>query len=249
MTTAQAIFRHIANLQHELAQLMDLVANLEPAERPVAGVPATPPAPAVSEQATPAAEAVVETAQEAPTKRRRWSYLPGTFYRIVGPNPFRNGNNYNLFEFLESGFGRSAFGQEQVVAAMQHLKATGHFDSVQDEGQSVLFFLRNAGAVKGAMEMTPAPAMGAMSVDFASLPAPVDPFDKRWKLAGSTPFRAGINGAIWDHLGDRSFTRRELEDEVRALALDGRLDSARDPEIIARDFFMRVEEREAIARA
>jgi hypothetical protein len=151
------VFRRIANIQAELAALMRVLGGEEPTVSVVAEV------------STPVA--VVARAPEL-GRKVRWRYLPGTWYKIVGRNPFRNGNNYNLFEYLTHRYGDGAWSREELGEALRFLSASGRFRSMQTEDNIVLVFLRTAGPEKGAIEMS-APRPGAIQADFSVVSAAV----------------------------------------------------------------------------
>jgi hypothetical protein len=152
------VFRRIANIQAELAALMRVLGGEEPAQTTVTEAPVLAPVPVI----------------RAPERGRkvRWRYLAGTWYRIVGRNPFRNGNNYNLFEYLSHRYGDGAWSREELGEALKFLTASGRFRSMQTEDNIVLVFLRTAGPEKGAIEMS-APRPGAIQSDFSVVSAPV----------------------------------------------------------------------------
>jgi hypothetical protein len=151
------VFRRIANIQAELAALMRVLGGEEP---PVS-------------VATEVSQLVAVAARTPEAGRKvRWRYLPGTWYKIVGRNPFRNGNNYNLFEYLSHRYGDGAWSREELGEALKFLSASGRFRSMQTEDNIVLVFLRTAGPEKGAIEMT-SPRPGAIQADFSVVSAAV----------------------------------------------------------------------------
>lgn len=153
------ILRRIANIQAELAALVQAVAW-------PGNLPAFTGAEAAPTAAAPVAVAAEEE-DETPAggKRKRWRYVPGTWYKIVGQNPFRNGNNFNLFEFLSRRYESRAFSRAQLGEAIDSLTRSGRFVSQQSEEQSVIVFLRTAGIEKDRIVMVDAPSS-------ASAPAP-----------------------------------------------------------------------------
>jgi hypothetical protein len=157
LNNSAEVFRRIANIQAELAALMRVLGGEEP-----------------SVLATSEASAPWVAPARAPEQGRkvRWRYLPGTWYKIVGRNPFRNGNNYNLFEYLSHRYGDGAWSREELGEALKFLTAAGRFRSMQTEENIVLVFLRTAGPEKGAIEMT-SPRPGSIQADYSVVSAPV----------------------------------------------------------------------------
>lgn len=265
MASKNEIFRRIAQIQADLGVLMQAIADWDassessapapaPAPRPAAPAPAPAPAPTpapTASQPEPKAPAPEPTPAPEPKKKVRWSYQPGTWYRIVGDNPFRNGNNYNLFEYLSSAFGAHPFSRTQLGEAFEALKDKGLIETVQEEKQYAIGFLSTAGARKGRIEMTEAPSEGAKTPEPPSevIDLPPEPGDTHFRLDGDSPFRSGINQAIWERLGARTFTRDELVEVIEGLVDEGAIDSARPPVVIGRDFFGRIQAKGRVAAA
>lgn len=157
MDRRSEIVRRIAFLQAELEALAHLVDLTDELDAPAAPSPA--PAPVV-EAAPPVAKAApVRKAASKPAKAKkvRWSYLPGTWYRISGDNPFRNGNNLAFFEHLKETYGSAPFSREQLAEAYESLKKDGRIETKQTEDSFNLVFLRTAGQARGAVEMVAKP--------------------------------------------------------------------------------------------
>lgn len=149
MSRRTEVLRRIATIQAELAQLMQLLAD-----DPVFDAEsAAAPAPARTEPAAPAAEAELPPEPEPPKKKRRWSYLDGQRYRIIGNNPFRNGNNFSIFEGLQEQFGGSPFRREDIRTLFNDLQASGKLTTDMQEHQHTVQFLSIAGVQKGQIEM------------------------------------------------------------------------------------------------
>jgi hypothetical protein len=143
------ILRLIANVQAELSTLIVTLAAATPSGDD--GLQAPPPAPAPAPpRATPVRPAPVAAER---VRKPRWSYLPGAAYRIVGTNPFRNGNNYNLFDALARQFGGQAFSKEQLVEQISALRNTGALNSAMGDDAIVVAFLQIAGGQKGQIVM------------------------------------------------------------------------------------------------
>lgn len=233
--TPDEVLRRLTFLTAEVAALMAWVAQEMGAD--AAGLPA------VSFNAAPAA------APAAPVRKLRWRYVPGTWYRIVDANPFREGNNYNLFEYLAKRYGEQAFSREDLAEAIQFLQSNDRISSVQSEDQIVLVFLRTAGAEKNAVAMTKAPAEGhSAPLASESEALPPEPGDITYRLLGDMPFRSGVNVHIWKAMGNKPFLRHEIIEEVRKLVDSGLFESIRPPETIVRDFLGRVQEKGRLER-
>ncbi|HMV69418.1 MAG TPA: hypothetical protein PKA64_21430, partial [Myxococcota bacterium] len=68
-------------------------------------------------------------------------------------NPFREGNNYNLFASLADNYGDRPFTREQLGEQITALRSAGAIDSTMDEEGIVIGFLQVAGADKGRIVM------------------------------------------------------------------------------------------------
>lgn len=226
----QELLQRIANMQAELASMVQALANLEAGY--VSG----------DERRN---DFVIPM-----QKKVRWRYVPGTWYRINGKNPFRNGNNYNLFQFLAARFGERPFSREQLGQAIEQLKDAGRLDSVQSEEQIVLVFLRTAGAEKGRIEMSHAPHGGDEVGPIADIEdaLPPEAGDDEYQLLGEMPFRTGVNVEIWSRLGNDPFPRSKLLAIVQDLVSNKAFESVRPPETIVRDFLGRVQEKGRLRR-
>ena len=238
--TPEEVFRRLAFLQTEVAALMTWVAhNL--------GAESSPSAPmGYTAAAAPAAAPVAAPAPRKP----RWRYVPGTWYRIVAENPFRDGNNFNLFEYLVKRYGERPFSREDLGDAIRFMQGQGRIESVQAEDQIVLVFLRTAGAEKEAIAMTKAPADGVSEPMLSEADAlPPEPGDIVYRLLGDMPFRSGVNVYIWQAMGSKPFVRADIIDAVRKLVDTGSFDSIRPPETIVRDFLGRVQEKGRLERS
>ena len=182
----------------------------------------------------------------------RWRYVPGTWYHIVGDNPFREGNNFNLFEFLLKRYGNQPFSREQLGDAITALSEAGALTSVQDEEQIVLVFLRTAGADKNRIAMTSRPEDGAepiANVEEAIAAIPATGGESTYELLGEMPFRSGVNVAIWEGLGNVPFDRSRIQALVESLVAAGQIESIRPAETIVRDFLGRVQEKGRLKRS
>jgi hypothetical protein len=142
------ILRLIANVQAELSTLIVTLAAATPSGDD--GLHTPPPAPAPAPRASAPRPAPVAAER---VRKPRWSYLPGAAYRIVGTNPFRNGNNYNLFDALARQFGDQAFSKEQLVEQISALRNTGALNSAMGDDAIVVAFLQIAGGQKGQIVM------------------------------------------------------------------------------------------------
>ena len=87
----------------------------------------------------------------------RWSYLPSAAYALAGPNPFRNGNNFQLYDHLVDKFGSEAFSRVQLGAEIEALRSQGVITSSQPEQAIVISFVQFAGD-KGRLQMAAVPA-------------------------------------------------------------------------------------------
>ncbi len=257
------LVRRLTRIQGDVAALMRLLVGAVeaddedlPADEPTsAPAPAPAPAPVSRPAASPITETAVDeaapeaapAAKAAPARKVRWRYLPGTHYRIVGDNPFRNGNNFNLWSAIEKEFGDGPFAREQVDELVGQLLADGRIDSVQKPDMLAMIFLRTAGADKGRLAM-----VGGDAPESSDLPP--EPGESRsirgqqgpFKLKGDNPFRSGINYSIWDAMGKQSFTREDLESGIGALVKSGVVDSQRPVEVMARDFLGMVSRKNRI---
>lgn len=209
-------------------------------------------------------------------RRKRWRYVAGTWYRVVGANPFRNGNNYNLFEYLTRRYADQPFSREQLGEGIDSLTRSGKFSSQQSEEQSVIVFLRTAGIEKERIVIcdppasVPAPAPAPAAAPVAPLlaapvpplaaPAPLahvaaqddssaDAGETTYTLLGENPFRSGVNLYIWERIGNKPFLRAKLQGVVDALVLENLFESKRPPETIVRDFLGRVQEKGKLRRS
>ncbi len=236
------ILRRIASVQAELSALINTLAWADAHGQPAA--PAAPPAPAEEDE-----DDDRSAGSALPVKRRRWRYQPGTWYKIVGRNPFRNGNNYNLFDYLARRYAGLAFSREQLGAAIELLKREGRFSTRQDEESLVVVFLRYAGIEKNCIEMTDAPSdSGGEGGDGVDEALPPEAGEMTYTLLGEMPFRSGVNVAIWERLGPEPFTRQKLLSIVSTLVEAQAFDSVRPPETIVRDFLGRVQEKGKLRR-
>lgn len=236
MSQTHEILRRIANIQQELSALIAALSWPGDAEVSAAiGVPAGAASPA--------------PVPEAPQRKVRWRYVPGTWYRIVGGNPFRNGNNYNLFEFLLKRYGNHPFSREQLGEAITALKRTGRMESVQDEEQIVLVFLRTAGSEKNRIELSSTPNDDeAQPIADVEESLPPEPGEDTYTLLGDMPFRSGVNVAIWEKMGNKPFNRGQLLAVVTDLVNANAFESIRPAETIVRDFLGRVQEKGRLRR-
>lgn len=149
MDRRHEIARRFAFLQAELSALAALI-DLEPDAAPAEAAPA---APAV---VAPAPVAAAPAAPEG--KKPRFSYLPGTTYRISGLNPFRSGNNLAFFDFLREVYGDAPFSREQLEDAFAVMTGDGRIDTVQTAESFIQVFLSTAGAKREAIEVVDKPA-------------------------------------------------------------------------------------------
>ncbi len=68
-----------------------------------------------------------------------------------------------------------------------------------------------------------------------------------YRLKGTPRFRGeSINKAIFEALGRKQFTRKSLNELVRAMVADGRVPSARPVPMITSEFFRFVQERQNV---
>ncbi len=230
--TPEEVLKRIAFIQAELAALLSWVTG---------NLTASPGTPAPVEVYTPPAR---------PSKKLRWRYVPGSWYRIVGDNPFRDGNNFNLFEFLARRYGDRPFSREDLSEAIRALREAGRISSVQNEDQIVLVFLRTGGAEKNRIAMASPPNdsdAGPIADVQDSLPP--EPGDIVYRLLGEIPFRSGVNVHIWTRMGNKPFVRDQILEVVRDLVEGGAFDSIRPPETIVRDFLGRVQEKGRLERS
>ena len=115
------ILRRTANVQAELAALMQALAWSSAQAAPVSAPAAEPEG----------EDDVAETAASSvPQKRRRWRYQAGTWYRIVGRNPFRNGNNFNLFDYLARRYAGRPFSREASTLVTTNRPRSGSLASM-----------------------------------------------------------------------------------------------------------------------
>jgi len=156
MDRRSEIVRRIAFLQAELEALAHLVDLTDELDAPVPAAPKAAPAPKAVAAKAPAAPKAAP-AKAAPAKKIRWSYLPGTWYRISGDNPFRNGNNLAFFSHLKETYGSAPFSREQIAEAYEALKKNGRIETKQTEESFSLVFLRTAGQARGAVSMVAKP--------------------------------------------------------------------------------------------
>lgn len=233
MTNQAEIIRRIANLQAELGALMLLFAGGElPTEAGEAEAEAAAPTPAPPPE---------------PPRKVRWRYVPGTWYQIVGRNPFRNGNNFNLFEYLRETYGPYPFSREELSEAIEACKKSGKIESRQDEEQYVVVFLRHAGAAKNRIEMAE-PRDPEVDLDkLTEDELPPEPGDERYQLKGSVPFRRGsINRAIWLRLEETcegNFSRNELREMIEGMSQEDEIDSKRDLDELTRFFLRQIRQK------
>lgn len=236
MSYRQQVLDRIAYLQAELNALAALV-RLTDHDAPA---PAPAPAPAAAPVSAPVAEALPpepgEEEEEVPQGKVRWKYTAGSVYRIVGKNPFRNGNNYNLFNFLKDTYGAKPFTREQLGDAIRQLRAEGKIDSVQDEQVYVIVFMRFAGPEKGAIQMADASG-GAASSKRRPRVSRKQRAQGKWTLVGRPSFHKGsINTILWNGLFGKTFDRSEVIALVDALRATGELQSDRSSDDVARLF-------------
>ncbi len=270
----QQIYERVANLQAELAALMRLLAEFgevvpapaasvspPPAEVPVSP-PSSPQALAPGAERHPSASGRLSTKQAAGVKLR-WRYLPGTWYRICGPSPFRAGNHANLFQRMKDLYGDKPWPRERLVEAFLTLKASGQFDTIQDDDTALLQFMRLAGPLKGSVEMSqpdfdeseapvvaaPPRAVTRRRPAAAAEALPPEPGDGMLRLVGESPFRDGsIYALVWGRLGGGAFSREQAVAAVESLVREGALETSRKAEVVVRDFLGRLQERGHLAR-
>ena len=246
MSHRQQILDRLSYLQAELAALTALM-RLEGQAVPVAGLPAPVAQAATAPVEAPVADLVEEELPPEPgdepepeaAGKVRWKYTGGARYRIVGPNPFRNGNNYNLFAHLAETYGTAPFSRAQLTDAIEALKASGQIVTVQQEPIYALVFLQFAGPQKGALRMvTAAPAAQAKGVSLKQKQT------GRWRMTGRPSFHKGsINAVLWDAVQGRSVNRAELGELIERLKADGQLASDRPADAVARHFLGTVIDR------
>lgn len=146
------ILRRIANVQAELTALAAALARDLSSSAEGLQVATDAPTPPRSASPTSAPDPR-PSATEARARKIRWSYRPGTAYRIVGGNPFRGGNNYNLFASLAKRFGSRSFLREELGEEITALRGTGAIDSAMSDDAVVIGFLQFAGSQKGRVVM------------------------------------------------------------------------------------------------
>lgn len=248
MSYRQQVLDRIAYLQAELNALAALVRltdhDVGAAPAPVAlaqvamAAPTPPAQIAVSSEALPPEPGDDDEVDVAEVGKVRWKYTAGSVYRIVGKNPFRNGNNYNLFNFLKDTYGAKPFTREQIGEAIRQLRAAGKIDSVQDEQVYVIVFMRFAGPEKGAIQMADAPA--SASGPSSRRKARVSRKQRaqgKWRLVGRPSFHKGsINTILWTGLSGTTFDRAEVVALVDRLRASGELQSDRASDDVARLF-------------
>jgi hypothetical protein len=270
----QQIYERVANLQAELAALMRLLADfgdiapvgLRDGPAPTASEPADVRPLSIIELLKP--DPIDHPSTNAPSgKKLRWRYLPGTWYRICGPSPFRAGNHANLFQRMLDLYGDKPWPRERLVEAFLTLKSSGQFETIQDDDTALLQFMRIAGPLKGTIEMSapdldeedrrpsspPAPKAAAKAARpsttrrrpaAAAEALPPEPGDGAFRLRGASPFRDGsIYALLWGRLEGGSFTREGALAAVEALVGDGAFQTTRKPEVVVRDFLGRLQER------
>ncbi len=132
---------------------------------------------------TPSAEPVAKrgpgrprkgTAAPAKPARRKkapatFSYLPTASYRIIGDNPFRNGNNLALFDHLKGQFADRAFTRVQLGEEIARLQARQVMSSRQPEQAIVIGFLKFAGIEKGRILMVTDTSADAAEPEFETV--------------------------------------------------------------------------------
>lgn len=248
MSYRQQVLDRIAYLQAELnslAALIRLTDHDASASAPVAASEGAP-APVASAKEFPPefGDSDSDTAEEA--GRVRWKYTPGSVYRIVGKNPFRNGNNYNLFNHLQDVYGSKPFTREQLGEAIRLLRSEGKIDSVQDEQIYVIVFMRFAGPEKGAIQMadsSPGGGGGGGSGRRVRV-SRKQRAQGKWKLVGRPAFHKGsINSILWNALSGKTFDRADVIAQVDHLRGAGELESDRASEDVARLFMSIVVDR------
>ncbi len=241
-----------AQTQQILGQLLAVILNNDAAAADPSG---SDQSAWIANWSTPISPLPLPNTPDAPTSTKvRWRYVPGTWYHIIGGNPFREGNNFNLFEFLANRYGNRPFSREDLGEAIAFLRTAGAIDSVQDEEQIVLVFLRTAGTDKNRIGMTSAPAPGENPeplTDAAGAIAaiPVTGGEPTYELLGEIPFRSGVNVAIWEGLGNTPFERSRIQALVESLVEAGQIESIRPAETIVRDFLGRVQEKGRLKRS
>jgi hypothetical protein len=242
MSYRQQVLDRIAYLQAELNALAALVrlTDHDGAPAVVAAAPVAAAAPAVARVVDAAAEELppeLGDESEAAFGKVRWKYTAGSVYRIVGKNPFRNGNNYNLFNFLKDTYGAKPFTREQLGEAIRQLRAAGKIDSVQDEQVYVIVFMRFAGPEKGAIQMADAAGSGPAASKRRVRVTRKQRSQGKWALVGRPSFHKGsINTILWNGLFGKTFDRAEVIALVDALRGTGELQSDRSSDDVARLF-------------
>jgi hypothetical protein len=239
MSYRQQVLDRIAYLQAELNALAALVRLTDhdgaPAVVAAAPAPAAVVAEPVAEDLPP--EAGDDGEEDVPQGKVRWKYTAGSVYRIVGKNPFRNGNNYNLFNFLKDTYGAKPFTREQLGEAIRQLRAAGKIDSVQDEQVYVIVFMRFAGPEKGAIQMADAAGSAPAASKRRVRVTRKQRAQGKWTLVGRPSFHKGsINTILWNGLFGKTFDRAEVIALVDALRGTGELQSDRSSDDVARLF-------------
>ena len=141
MSYREQILHRLTFLRAELDVLTALVksaeaaSEIDPAYTPAMPAPEPPPAEKKRKKAPP-----------------RWSYVPTAVYRLVGNNPFRTGNSYDLFEHLKGRFGDAPFTRETMGAIFEALRSEGTLTTIQSERQFIISFVQFAGN-KGSLVM------------------------------------------------------------------------------------------------
>ncbi len=238
MSYRQQVLDRIAYLQAELNALAALVRLTDHEGSPsiVAAAPVAAVAPIV-EAAAEELPPELGDDSEAVSGKVRWKYTPGSVYRIVGKNPFRNGNNYNLFNFLKDAYGAKPFTREQLGEAIRQLRAAGKIDSVQEEQVYVIVFMRFAGPEKGAIQMADASGSTPAASKRRVRVTRKQRSQGKWSLVGRPSFHKGsINTILWNGLFGKTFDRGEVIALVDALRGTGELQSDRSSDDVARLF-------------
>ena len=280
MSPRDQILGRIAVLQAELSELMKVVLTTTDADFTL-----PPSLTHVTElqKTSEEDELPPEPGEDAPASapldqpRVRWKYTTGTSYRIIGDSPFRNGNNFRLFNNLKSTYGAGPFSRSDLSEMIAVMRQAGDITSKQRDDMIGLIFLRHAGPMKHRIEMVTAPEANAPSgqrrtSSKAVRKAPAaskrtitrtrksrkrsaTPSRRGRAASGSdvfslteNPFRSGINLAIVKAIGMGPFTRDELTQRIHDMFDSGAIQTARSREAVVRDFLGRTQERRVLKR-